>query len=228
MRLAAGVLPVTLLVCALPAAGQPERDRVVFQDDFKTGLSPKWKAVGLKPEDFRVRDGGVEMRVRPGKLGADTPMLKVTLPLAATDSFIGSVKVTPLTEFTADGETAGLFFLDDTGWEVAAKKERGGGKTGFAPGKYRFAGRPGEEGDPAKYTVAYDPAAREAGPLRIIVSQGYAFFQVGPSAGGEYKNYFHSAIRREAGDRGFGLAAAGAPPGADHWVRFEQFRVTRD
>jgi hypothetical protein len=70
-------------------------------------------------------------------------------------------------------------------------------------------------------------ASADAGPLRIVVDRGHAFFQVGPSAEGKYLNFFHSAIKRETNQRGFALTAAGAPPGSSHWVRFEDFRVFR-
>ena len=45
----------------------------------------------------------------------------------------------------------------------------------YVPGKYKFAGKPGEEGDPAKYDVKYTAATEDAGPLRIIVDRGLGF-----------------------------------------------------
>jgi hypothetical protein len=120
-----------------------------------------------------------------------------------------------------------VYLLDETGLEFGAKKERVGGKLVFAPGEYRFNGQPGEEGDPTKYAILYAPEAKEAGPLRVLVDRGNAFFQVGPSANDKYLNFFHSALRKEAKERGFCLTAAGAPDGAAHWVRFEDFRVFR-
>lgn len=212
------------------AAALAGGEEVLFEDDFKDGLAAKWKAVGLKKSDYRIEDGCLEMRVQPGKLTRDTPMLKVILPFRSSDTVIVSAKVTPVDEFTENGEFAGVFLLDETGREFAAKKERVDGKLVFAPGNYVFQGKPGEEGDPGKYEVKYADATDEAGPLRIIVDRGYAYFQVGPAendAKAKYRNFFHSAIRKEKQERGFCLTAAGAPEKGEHWVRFEEFRVVR-
>ncbi|MFG0335159.1 MAG: hypothetical protein ACF8TS_17520, partial [Maioricimonas sp. JB049] len=94
-------------------------------------------------------------------------------------------------------------------------------------GDYDFRGEPGKEGDPQKYNVVYTPATDAAGPLRIIVRSNYAYFQVGPSKDGKYLNFFHSAIRRDAKQRGFGLTTMRGPTDGEHWVRFDNFRVVR-
>jgi hypothetical protein len=200
---------------------------VLFEDNFARGLSDKWQVVGLKETDYRVRQGGLEMRVQPGKMPRNPSMLKVILPFTSADCVAASVKVTVLDEFTQDHEFAGVCLLDDSGLEFGARKERVNGKLVFAPGDYQFNGKPGEEGDPRKYKVRYTAETKEAGPLRIIVDRGDAFFQVGPSANDKYLNFLHSAIRKEKSERGFCLTAAGAPDGASHWVRFERFRVVR-
>ena len=87
---------------------QQPRSDVLFEDDFNNGLSDKWQVVGLQKEDFRIRNGGLEMRIQPGKRTRDTPMLKVILPFATTSTVIASVDVTILDEFTEDGEFGGL------------------------------------------------------------------------------------------------------------------------
>lgn len=224
MRLFSIRSSVLLLAFAAPNCFAED---VVFEDKFERALSDKWQVVGLEKSDYRIRDGGLEMRVQPGKAGTKTPMVKVILPVQEEVSMVASVKVTVLDPFTADHEFAGVYLLDESGPEFGAKKERVDGKLVFAPGQYLFKGKPGEEGDVEKYDVKYTPEEKDAGPLRIIVRGGYAFFQVGPSADDKYQNYFHSAIRKKTKERGFCLMAAGAPDKASHWVRFENFRVVR-
>jgi hypothetical protein len=220
------VMFVAAVLVLLTVAPRGVGAEVLFEDTFKDGVSKKWEPVGLDKKDYRVRDGGLEMRVHTGALKGDTPMLKIVLPFAVTDTVTASVKVELLDEFTADKEFAGVFLLTDGSREFAAKKERLGGKIVYAPGNYTFRGRPGEEGDPAKYEVKYTDASREAGPpLKIIADRGYGFFQVGPFAKDEYKTFFRSALRDKAKERGFCLTAAGAPDKAVHWVRFTNFRV---
>ena len=201
---------------------------VLFEDSFKDGLSKKWEVVGLDRKEYRVKDGGLEMRVHKGALNRDTPMLKVVLPFDVSETVTVSVKVTPLDEFTAENELAGVFLLTDGSPEFAAKKQRVGDKLVFAPGNYIFKGKPGEEGDVARYEVKYTEATTDAGPLRIVVRGSYGHFQVGPSAKGEYKTFFHSALQKKAQERGFCLTATGAPEKANHWVRFTDFRVVKN
>ncbi len=202
-------------------------EQVIFEDDFDHGLSSKWQAVGLKKEDNRIRDGGLELRVQPGKLTRDTPMLKVALPFTASDSVVASVEVTVINAFTQPKEFAGLFLVDKDGRDFGAKKQFIDGKLVFSPGKYTFKGELGEEGDPNKYTVKYSPVNKAAGPIRILVRGSTAFFQVGPSTKDQYQNFFHSAIVTETKERGFCLTASGAPQDAVHWVRFDNFRVSK-
>jgi hypothetical protein len=200
---------------------------VLFADDFDQGLSEKWELVGLEKSDYRLRDGGLEIRVQPGELIEDTPMLKVVLPFTAADTVVASVRVTLLDEFTEEHEFAGVYLIDESGREFGAKKERVLGQLVYAPGRYEFIGLEGEEGDPDRYDIRYTIATDEAGPLRILVDRGYAYVQVGPSVEGKYQNHFHCAIREESKQRGFALTAAGAPEGVEHWVRFDDFRVFR-
>ena len=140
---------------------------------------------------------------------------------------VASVDVTILNEFTEDGEFAGLCLIADGDVEFTVKKLLTDGKLFFSPGEYDFIGKPGEEGDGRKYTIKYWPALKEAGPLRLIVRQNYAFFQVGPSSQGKFLNFFFSAITASEKVCGFSLVAAGGPKDAVHWVRFDNFRVTR-
>jgi hypothetical protein len=97
----------------------------------------------------------------------------------------------------------------------------------FAPGRYVFKGKKGEEGDVEKYEVKYTEATKEAGALRITVDRGTAFFSVGPTAKDEYKVFFHSALQRDVKECGFGLTAAGAPEKSNHWVRFSDFKFVK-
>ena len=94
-------------------------------------------------------------------------------------------------------------------------------------GEVDFIGKPGQEGDPGKYTVKYWPADESFGPLRIVVRGSYTHFQVGPSAAGEYKTFFHSAIEESKTGLGFGLTATSQTGDGDRWVRFDNFRVTK-
>ena len=149
------------------------------------------------------------------------------MPILTADVAIASVEITPLTEFSAPGELAGLYLTDEDGPEFGAKRQLVDRRFVFAPGLYEFIGNSGEEGDPNRYSVTYFPVNYDSGASRIVVRGNYAYHQVGPDRDGKYLNLFHSAIRRDAKRRGFCLMAVGGPEDEEHWVRFDNFRVTR-
>ncbi|MFG0333392.1 MAG: hypothetical protein ACF8TS_08535 [Maioricimonas sp. JB049] len=172
------------LFACLVLVNMAHAEELLFEDTFDDGLSPKWQFEGLAEEDWRIRDGGLELRVQPATSLTEAPKLTVMLPIAAGDTVAGSVEVTLLDRFTEPDELAVLLLLDEVGIEFRVKKQRVDSNLMFAPGDYDFRGEPGKEGDPQKYNVVYTPATDAAGPLRIIVRSNYAYCQVGPSKAG--------------------------------------------
>ena len=216
-------LSVMILLCSVGAANGEE---ILFEDQFDgSTLSDKWKVVGLQEEDYRIRDGGLEVRVQSKDDEGKAPLIMVALPFNASDDVIASVQVTPLDRFTEQGESAGLFLTDPSGPNFGGTKMYINGHLLFSPGLVEFIGEPGEEGDGQQYTVKFWPANDDSGELRIIKRRNMGFFQVGPTQKGEYLNFFHSAISDDV--TGFGLSATGAPADEEHWVRFDNFRIVR-
>ncbi len=221
-------LLATIAFAALGTARNATGVDVLFEDNFDGTLSPEWQAIGLTKDDYRIRDGGLEMRVQPGRRTRDTPMLLVLLPFDTSETVTASVEVTPLDRFTEPNESAGLFLTDADSREFGAEKRNLDGHLVFSPGNDEFIGEKGEEGDPQQYALKFWPANEAYGALRIIVRGHYGHFQVGPSRKGKYLNFFHSALRENEPKRGFCLSASGGPSDRDHWVRFDNFRVTRN
>jgi len=217
------ILFFLLSIGILPLAAED----ILFEDRFEKSLSEKWEVVGLKKEDYRIRNGGLEMRVQPGKFTQNTPMLKINLPFTSASTVTASVDVTILENFTEPSEMAGVALTHNQQTVFSVRKERIHGHLVFAPGSPKFVGERGEEDDPRKYAVTFYPVLEKSGPLRIIVRPHYAHFQVGPSEDGEYQNFFHSAIHRNTSKRGFALFAAGGSKDKTHWVRFDNFIVTK-
>lgn len=221
-------MPLTVVLCLswLVLGTQSARgDEIYFEDTFQKGLSDKWEIVGLKPEDYRIKNSGLEVRVQPGKLTSKTPHFKVKLPVPVRETVAVAVHVTVLDPFTAEGELAGVQLLEGDRTVFSVHKQLQAGRLIYTPAEVEFIGKAGEEGDLKKYKTIVVKESPEAGPLRIVVDNDYAFFQVGPSAKGKYHNHFYSAINWDAKQGGFALVAAGAPKDSNHWVRFENFRV---
>jgi hypothetical protein len=200
---------------------------VLFEDNFDKGLSDKWQVVGLKEKDYRVRDGALEIRLTRWNANQPQPMLKVDLPFGTADSVVASVDVSVKYETLKRGERAGVSLYDRVGTSFTGRVTNNDGYIVLAPGQVEFIGKPGEEGNPGKYTVKYWPADKEFGPLRILVRGHYAHFQVGPSKDGKYQTFFHSALRQSNEGLGCGLFADGESDDADRWVRFDNFRAIK-
>ncbi len=220
------ILAVGLIAC-FAWQGRCPGQEVLFEDTFDKGLSDKWQVVGLERDDYRVREGKLELRVKRQGENQPLPMLKVELPFSTADTVIASVDVRVIGEGLQRGDVAGLCLLDPTGVSFSARKTNIDGYFVLAPGEVDFIGKPGQEGDPGKYTVKFWPADESLGPLRIVVRGAYAHFQVGPSAEGGYKTFFHSAIRESNKGMGFGVMATGGTGTGERWVRFDNFRVSR-
>lgn len=207
-------------------------DALVFEDQFESGLSDRWEIVGLDESDYRVRDGGLEIRAQSIGWSSEMPMIKFMIDGDLGSSARATVDVKPLGDFEVDGQFAGLFLVDDKSPEFRATKKRVDRNLVFSPGRYTYRGAGPEHENLDAYEVTYPLASDEAGPLNIVVQGGrYATFQVGPAKpdkyqAGRYLNLFHSAIRK-SDRRGFALAVGGAPPQSDTWVRFDNFRIER-
>ena len=217
------LLTISLLSLAVTHADEP----VLFEDNFNGGMSEQWQIVGLSSDDYRIKDGGLEVRVQSHTYTRESPMIKVILPFTSSNSVIASVDVEILDKFTASDEMVGMFLLDESGREFSATKARIDRKLVFAPPAVNFIGETGHEDDFSNYAYTYHPASEKSETLRIILRSHYAYFQVGPNDNGKYQNFFYSAIRKNSKERGFCLCATGAPEGAEHWVRFDNFRVTQ-
>jgi hypothetical protein len=216
------LLPAALFFFSNPLTAA---DKYIFEDNFDNGLSDRWEIVGLEKEDYRIRKGGLEMRVQPGDLTNKTPRLEFKHIINTPKAVTASVDVTILDEFTNPKETAGLCLLKKERLSFRVRKQLLDNKLVYSPGKLIFNGESIEKDDkPENYSFEYDQVKKYAGPLRIIVRGDYAYFQVGPSSTGKYRNYFHTAISKNKS--GFCLVAAGAPKNSNHWVRFDNFRIT--
>jgi hypothetical protein len=212
-----------LLICAADVRA----DKTIFEDNFDDGLSEKWEVIGLSEDDYRIRDGALELRVQSGGQRGSSRMIRVLTPIHSDDTVIATVRISPLQPFTEPEESASLSLLAADGPEFTVAKKYVDRKLVYTPGQYQFIGRDGEEGDSTRYTVTYTQAADHEVPVRIIADRGTAFHQVGPFPDQtvKYKTFFMSAIQDSSSGRGFCLMAEKGPEDTTHWVRFDDFRV---
>src|SRR5687768_12527264 len=103
---------------SLPCSGE----EVLFEDTFDTQLSDRWEVVGLKPDDYRIRDGALEVRVKGWDAAGKRPLLQVKLPFTTAETVTASVEVTPVEGPLDRQEYAGLFLCDADGLSFSARK----------------------------------------------------------------------------------------------------------
>ena len=153
-------------------------EEILFEDTFDEKLSPQWKAINLKEDEYRIKNGGLEMRVLPVNKKTGPPMLMVHLPFTKNDTVTASVELSLIDRFTEPSETAGLYLTDEDSREFSAEKKNINGFLVFSPGKVEFIGKnDGNRGDPQQYALKFWPANEESGPLRIIVRGSNGFFR---------------------------------------------------
>lgn len=196
-----------------------------FVDSFETGLAPGWQAIGLEPDDYRIREGGLEIRVGGSQEGMRR--LRVPFAIGPEESGVASVEVTIVEGSLERGESAGIQFYRNDSVLFSVRKTNINGFLVLAPAEVKFEGEDGDEDDPNLYSTKYWPANPERGPLRIVIRGSYAHFQVGPSASGKYATYFHSAITDEPGESGFELYVESVREDSDCWVRFDNVKLSK-
>src|SRR5690606_26339524 len=104
MRIGICLAVMGMLVGAASVAGET----VVFTEPFRGELSEGWSWLRERPEDWRLSDGGLELRSRPGL--ADTVTTALVRPAPALDGgkWVFEVTVTFLNDLTEQFEQAGL------------------------------------------------------------------------------------------------------------------------
>lgn len=215
------------LVLMLLSTGRGFAEELLFEETFDKPLTDAWQIKGLAEDDYRVRDGALEVRVKPADADGEQPRLLVNLPFSTADIVIASVEVTVAEGRLQRGEMAGMSLFDADGSLFRVRKTNVDGYFVMAPGQPEFIGPEGTEGDSRQYAIKFWPAQQSAGPLRILVRNHYAYFQTGPDDQGKFRNYFHSAIRESKSGLGFALFVQGRNPDNNCWIRFDNFRVVK-
>ncbi len=116
------ILGTMALLTGLVSTSVCRGEELLFEDLFDNGLSPQWKLEGLKKEDYRIRDGGLELRVQPGRPTPKPSRLWVPLAFTTADTVIATVEITPLNAFSEPNEFAQLMLLSDGSPSFSAKK----------------------------------------------------------------------------------------------------------
>ena len=186
--------------------GMAANERTIFEDRFDGRLGEGWTWLRENPDAWRLRDGGLEIKVEPGV--ADT--VKNALLRQAPDRSLGTyaieVVVTNSVLPTQQYEQAGITWYSGGKPVFKLVKELIDGGLYIIPGKV--------------------PMRSQSVRLRLIVSGDTFSAQFQPDGKGEFQTAATGPLPPPDNDT-VSIQCYNGPPGAEHWIRFDDFRMAK-
>jgi hypothetical protein len=181
-------------------------ETVVFADRFDTAPAADWRWLRADTADWRVRAGALELRVRPGDANTVRNALVRPAPDRLRSRFAVEVTVTNLRPPKQQFEQAGITWYSDGKPVFKLVKELVDGQLMVIPGR--------------------KPMTNETVQLRLVVSGRQWRAQFRSDAKGEFLEAGTGELPSPAGDE-ISIQAYHGPADAEHWIRFDDFRVVR-
>ena len=195
-------LAAAVLLWNLPLlAAEP---KVLFEERFAGKPGEGWTWLRENPPAWRIADGGLEIRVEPGGAGDVKNVLLRTIPDRGKGQFAAEVTITFKTPPSKQFEQAGFTWYQKGKNGFKLVHEQIDGKTYIIPGKIATATR----------TVQ----------LRLVYSADKYTAQFRPDGKGEFQTVASGALPAP-GDDQLAILCYHGPADAEHWIRFENFRI---
>ncbi len=196
------LIPVALILLAgVSAAAEP---KVLFEDTFDGKLGDGWTWLRENPDAWRIRDGALEIRVEPGVAGNVKNALLRDTPDRATTKFAVEVTVTFTADPTQQYEQAGITMYHQQKPGRKLVHERINGELWIIPGK--------------------KPAPGKTVQLRVIIDGTQWTAQFREDATGEFQTAGSGSLPAPGKDQ-VSIQCYNGPPDAEHWIRFDDFRI---
>ncbi len=178
-----------------------------FADTFENTIAAGWYWLCENRPAWRLADGGLGIRVQPGVAHNVRNALVRTAPDRRKGAYTVDVTITNDTVPTRQYEQAGVTWYHNGRPVMKLVKERVDGKLYIIPGK--------------------KPMVAKTVQLRLVVSGESWTAQYRPDATGEF--FTAGAGRLPAVGTGtdeISIQCYNGPPDAEHWVCFDDFRIT--
>ena len=196
------LFPVVLsILVGMASAGEP---KVLFEDSFDKKLGDGWTWLRENKDAWRIKDGGLEIRVEPGKANDVKNALLRKSPDRAKTKFAVEVTITFTSAPTQQYEQAGITWYSDQKPVFKLVHERIDGDLWIIPGK--------------------KPAPSKTVQLRLVVDGTQWTAQYREDAQGEFQTAGAGKLP-EPGDDQVSIQCHNGPPDAEHWIRFDDFRI---
>lgn len=195
-------LALANLIAVLRGA-EPE---VLFTDTFDTQLGPGWAWLREDRTAWRLREGALEIRVQPGDALTVRNALVRPAPDRTQGRFAIEVTVTNLRRPVRQYEQAGITWYCGGKPVFKLVKELVDGQLMIIPGRC--------------------PITNDTVQLRLIVTANTYTAQFRPDGHGAFQTAASGQLPPPNHDQ-LSLQCYHGPPDAEHWIRFDDFRVLR-
>jgi hypothetical protein len=187
---------------------KPEVDpeSIVFEDRFQGQLDDSWTWLRENPQAWRIGENALDIRVEPGVAHNVKNALLRRAPDRKEGKYAIDVTVTNLTKPTQQYEQAGITWYHEGKPVFKLVKELIDGELYIIPGK--------------------KPMSSETVQLRLVVSGNDYVAQFRPGGKGEFITTAEGTLA-SPGDDQVSIQCYNGPADAEHWIRFEDFRITR-
>lgn len=196
------LLAVALITATVPA-GEPS---VVFVEGFDGKLGPGWTWLREDPAAWRLRETALEIRVQPGDANSVRNALVREAPDRREGTFAIEVTVRNETVPTRQFEQAGITWYNHGKPVFKLVKERVDGQLMIIPGR--------------------KPMTNQVVQLRLMVTADSWIAQFRPDGRGEFQTADRGKLPPPGEDQ-VSLQCYHGPPDAEHWIRFDDFRVLK-
>jgi len=191
------------LWCGSLLAAEP---RVVFEDDFKGKLGEGWTWLRENPQAWRIKDDALEIRVEPGVANTVKNALLRAAPDRSRGRFAIEVSVTNTARPTQQYEQAGITWYHGGKPVFKLVKELIDGETWIIPAK--------------------KPMPAKTARLRLIVTAEGWTAQYRSEDDDEFLTAAEGKLPAP-GDDQVSIQCYNGPPDAEHWIRFDDFRIVQ-
>jgi hypothetical protein len=180
------------------------RQKVIFEEQFEDTLAGGWKWLRENPRTWRMRQGALEIRVEPGVARNVKNALVRQAPDRSSGKYAIDVTVTNTTKPTQQYEQAGITWYNNGKPVFKLVKELVDGKLMIIPGR--------------------KPVSSKTVQLRLIVTKDNFIAQFRPDAKGKFQTAATGKLPAP-GDDQVSIQCYNGPANAEHWIRFDDFRI---
>lgn len=178
----------------------------VFADLFDARLAPGWHWLRPDPADWCLRDGGLEIRNRPGDAGTVRNALLRAAPDRTSGTHVIEVTVRHLQVPTEQYEQAGITWYSNGKPVFKFVKELVDGTLMMIPGR--------------------QPMDAASVRLRLTVTRDRYVAEYQPGGEGPFHHAAAGELPTPEADQ-VSLQAYHGPAAGEHWVSFDDFRITK-